>query len=98
MRNLAHYLASEAQDKLKISLDYDLITKVAGQKNVRVSFCALYSRAELTPPRSQVPLQDNFSDCGLYILHYVEQLLTNPQEMLDHIAVSFIGDDFRFLS
>jgi len=37
IRNLAHYLAAEAQDKLNITLSVDLIMQFGGQKNVRVS-------------------------------------------------------------
>lgn len=36
----------------------------------------------------QVPLQTNFSDCGLYLVHYATQMLKQPEEMLRFIEVS----------
>lgn len=36
-----------------------------------------------------VPTQDNFSDCGLYLLHFVETFLANPGELLHAATVSF---------
>ena len=44
--------------------------------------------------RMQVPQQPNFSDCGLYLIHYTKQLLNNQLEILRFIEVSF-SDEFR---
>lgn len=33
--------------------------------------------------KAAVPLQGNYSDCGLYLLHYVETVLKNPPMLLD---------------
>jgi len=30
----------------------------------------------------KVPKQDNFSDCGLYLLSYVEMFLANPSDII----------------
>ena len=35
----------------------------------------------------QVPQQPNFCDCGLYILHFVEQFLSDPANMTRYIVV-----------
>merc|ERR1719318_1914137 len=32
--------------------------------------------------RSCLPQQDNYTDCGLYLLHYVEKMLERPQDIL----------------
>ncbi|ORY27761.1 hypothetical protein BCR39DRAFT_218696 [Naematelia encephala] len=34
-----------------------------------------------------VPQQPNFSDCGLYLVHYAKQMLDRPEEMLRFIQV-----------
>ncbi|KAM0751720.1 cysteine proteinase [Meredithblackwellia eburnea MCA 4105] len=40
--------------------------------------------------QAQVPLQNNFSDCGLYLLHYVDEFLGDPITLsnfiLDHLV------------
>lgn len=37
------------------------------------------------PSHTQVPLQPNFCDCGLYLLHFVEKFLSDPDGMLTSI-------------
>lgn len=37
---------------------------------------------------AQVPLQPNFSDCGLYLVHYARGLLTEPERILQFVQVS----------
>merc|ERR1719470_621337 len=32
--------------------------------------------------RSCLPQQDNYTDCGIYLLHYVEKMLERPQDIL----------------
>ncbi|XP_062863720.1 sentrin-specific protease 7 isoform X2 [Trichomycterus rosablanca] len=32
----------------------------------------------------QVPQQDNFTDCGLFLLQYVESFITNPPQLFHH--------------
>lgn len=41
-----------------------------------------------------VPGQQDWSSCGIYLLHYVEQLLGDPDSMMDYI-ISRIGDKPR---
>ncbi len=36
---------------------------------------------------AQVPQQPNFSDCGLFLIHYAKQLLENQAEILQFIEV-----------
>lgn len=36
----------------------------------------------------QVPQQKNFTDCGLFVLHFVEQFFQNPQKSAEMIAAS----------
>jgi len=45
----------------------------------------------------QVPLQDNYSDCGLYLLEYAERFLTNPYDIVDNLKVnnSYRGYNFQ---
>ena len=35
--------------------------------------------------RPEVPMQPNGTDCGVFMLHYIEKLLTNPSYLEDHI-------------
>jgi Ulp1 family protease len=35
----------------------------------------------------QVPLQTNFSDCGLYLVHYANRLLKEPETILKLVEV-----------
>lgn len=39
-----------------------------------------------------MPSQPNFSDCGLFLIHYARQLLERPDEMLAFIQVSLSSD------
>ncbi|GAA5931208.1 hypothetical protein JCM1841_003488 [Sporobolomyces salmonicolor] len=38
----------------------------------------------------KVPIQPNSCDCGLYLLHFVEKFLANPDWMLDYIVSNVI--------
>jgi hypothetical protein len=38
----------------------------------------------------EVPMQKNFSDCGIYCLHYMAVLLSNPYDMMAFIYKTFL--------
>ncbi|KAF1830194.1 hypothetical protein BDW02DRAFT_573289 [Decorospora gaudefroyi] len=37
------------------------------------------------PKASQIPMQNNYTDCGVYLLGYVEKFLQNPDEFKDKL-------------
>ncbi|EPS37728.1 hypothetical protein H072_8606 [Dactylellina haptotyla CBS 200.50] len=60
-------------------------TTLKGIKHFLTSECVEKKKVELRPeditglsPR-KIPGQDNFSDCGVFMLHYIEKWLENPQ-------------------
>ena len=40
----------------------------------------------------QVPAQPNYCDCGVYLLHFVEQFMSDPETFSQQILVRFIFD------
>jgi sentrin-specific protease 7 len=34
----------------------------------------------------QIPQQDNFSDCGLFLLGYVEKFLESPEKFVEKVV------------
>lgn len=49
-------------------------------------------RPLMSKPRgitAKVPKQPNHCDCGVYLLHYAEMFLSDPDSFLDDIFVSF---------
>lgn len=42
-----------------------------------------------TPLCAQVPPQPNYCDCGVYLLHFVEQFMSDPETFSQQILVSF---------
>ena len=37
----------------------------------------------------QVPLQPNAYDCGIYVLHFIEMFLQQPEKIMSILTVSF---------
>lgn len=80
----------EMADKRKLELDLEYLQRHVQYKPVTVrhslsrSFARLRQLADLCP---QVPLQQNLTDCGLYLLHYVEKFLEQPEEYLEILKV-----------
>lgn len=33
-----------------------------------------------------MPIQDNFWDCGIFLLHFVERFLSNPEELIAYVV------------
>jgi Ulp1 family protease len=45
----------------------------------------------------KVPRQRNYCDCGVYLLHYMEVFLSNPQKYVTMLAVSALfAQPFRY--
>ncbi|GAA5836252.1 hypothetical protein JCM11251_001442 [Rhodosporidiobolus azoricus] len=66
VKHLRHYLVSEAKSKLK-------------KKDDQV---AAPEPDEIFRIDVKVPKQPNYCDCGLYLLHFVETFLANPEHVL----------------
>ena len=41
-----------------------------------------FTSSEMRTLRPKKPEQENGSDCGIYLLHYVEMIFQNPQQFL----------------
>jgi len=39
---------------------------------------------------AKVPLQPNFSDCGVFLIHYVKMLLENQESVLSFVGVCLL--------
>lgn len=69
-------------DSLKLSYHqrtYTLLREyLQVEWEVRKGSCRSFSNESITGSLCRVPLQDNSSDCGLYLLQYVESFLQNP--------------------
>ena len=50
--------------------------------------CPFHTALGAPSADQQVPQQPNFSDCGLYLIHFTEQLVNHPYEVLDTVRVS----------
>lgn len=82
---LSRWLKSEAQDKKGVEIDEKKIQYTHAQ--VSYLHQLVVESIHLLTQR-QVPLQTNFSDCGLYLVHYATQLLSQPEKVLRFIEVS----------
>jgi len=82
---LTRWLQYEARDKKGIVYD------MPNAQYMEARVCALDSESStLAHSRHlQVPQQPNFSDCGLYLIHYAKQLLEDQAEILEFIQVCF---------
>ncbi|WVQ97960.1 hypothetical protein IAU59_005080 [Kwoniella sp. CBS 9459] len=46
-----------------------------------------YELEEASYWEGRVPIQNNFSDCGLYLVHYAKQLLERPEVVLSFVQI-----------
>jgi hypothetical protein len=69
-----------------------LVYEARDKKNVELSW---KPRAQKPLPYKavSVPPQRNFSDCGVYCLHFMEVLLGDPEGMMDFIYMSMLKKD-----
>ncbi|GAA6110080.1 sentrin-specific protease 7b [Tachysurus ichikawai] len=69
-------------DSLKLSHHYRIYTLLQEylqvEWEVRRGTPRLFNKDNIKASHCKVPLQDNSSDCGLYLLQYVESFLQNP--------------------
>ena len=86
MKNLGHYLRFEAEDKKGIENASHPETMIAHVSTICVPrtrvFIAYFP---------QVPTQDNYCDCGLYLLHFAKVFMEDPTKSFHTILVSTIG-------
>lgn len=64
--------------------DYE--TSISKQSSVVTTSYKTRTRTLL---RAQVPPQPNYCDCGVYLLHFVEQFMSDPETFSQQILVSF---------
>jgi hypothetical protein len=84
----------EAKDKLKVEETSDAVGKQALVG--KIPLAQLCSVLIITFPE-QVPVQPNFCDCGVYLLHFVETFMSNPTQYYRFIVVrTFAVDSFLF--
>ena len=67
----------------------DVPGKVDG-KTALIQFLFLFPVPAIKPG-TQVPLQPNSYDCGIYLLHFVETFMNDPIKYADTILVWHIG-------
>lgn len=85
---LCRWLACEANDKKNLEIEVDSLeigyvhAQVSQTFNESFELCLLACRLTY-----QVPLQGNFSDCGLYLVHYARRLLSQPDTVLRFLEV-----------
>ena len=84
MKNLAQYLRFEAMDKKGIDNPSSPETMNA-LVSTDPSQYALAACAHQIP---QVPTQDNYCDCGLYLLHFAKVFIEDPVKSFHTILVS----------
>jgi len=83
MKNLSQYLRFEAMDKKGIENPSSPETMAALVRQTPIS--TTYMRAHWTV---QVPTQDNYCDCGLYLLHFAKVFMEDPVKSFHTIIVS----------
>lgn len=82
VKRLQRYLQLEAEDKLKV-----METSSAQGKQAIVRFLLMGHCLSMLM-LNQVPVQPNFCDCGLYLLHFAETFVNDPEKYCRIIAVS----------
>jgi len=85
VEKLTRYLEMEAKYKKGV----DVPGKVDG-KTALVRFLLLFPVPAIKPG-TQVPLQPNSYDCGIYLLHFVETFMSDPIKYANTILVRYIG-------
>ena len=82
-KNLSQYLRFEAMDKKGIensSSPEGMAALVSTDPDQHNGACAHQT--------SQVPTQDNYCDCGLYLLHFAKVFMEDPAKSFHTILVS----------
>lgn len=79
---LAAYLALEAKDKKHLEE-----SRAAISKSALVSAYARGRRKRTYISPAQVPIQPNYCDCGVYVLHFVRVFIGNPETYTQLILV-----------
>lgn len=77
IKNLREYLAAEALTKRSLEIQKEDIDATYAKVRDLVS-CWF----QLLTQISQAPNQNNWYDCGLYLLHYVERFFEQPKEFV----------------
>ena len=54
---------------------FDTGTRMPYVEKLADYFRVELERSDIRAVKADVPLQDNFTDCGVYLLHYAEKLL-----------------------
>ncbi|KAF9906321.1 hypothetical protein EC991_000809 [Linnemannia zychae] len=63
---------------LRLYLQHELLARKSIKRTLTIN--------DITGKYAKPPQQQNFSDCGLYLLHYAEVFLRNPDVLLDEIV------------
>ena len=83
IKKLTAYLKLEALDKKKV-----VNTGNVGSKSAPVGSQSFFSDAFFTESFLQVPVQPNFCDCGIYLLHLAQTFMSKPGHYRRMILVS----------
>jgi hypothetical protein len=88
MKQLNKWLELEAIDKKKVGDVTLAITKMV-PVCLSLNSCNGLSLTESV----QVPVQPNYCDCGLYVLHFAKTFMSDPQRYSQIIMVHFSALD-----
>lgn len=85
IKRLSAYLKMEAQDKKNI-----VNAGNAEGKSALVIFFLFFENTLFYETLLQVPVQPNFCDCGIYLLHLAQTFMSNPSHYRRMILASLI--------
>jgi Ulp1 family protease len=82
IKRLQRYLRLEAEDKRKVSKTSEALGKQAIVRLLQMNY---RWSINISP---QVPVQPNFCDCGLFLLHFAETFVNDPAKYCRIITVT----------
>ena len=85
---LQDYLKKEAQDKKGVEINKT--SDVVGKNALVCVYCSRSARTSISRC-VQVPAQPNYCDCGLYLIHFAQKFLEDPDRLAQIILVRIFG-------
>ena len=86
---------TRTERKIRRWVEYELLKSEGRANEFKINEQSCFSREEVPFFSLDLPLQQNFTDCGLFILHYAELFITKRPESITDFRMWFDPSDTR---